>query len=419
MINYRSTYIPNKYLIIGGGGTGSRLVPLLAQFLKTCAWILNPEITIVDDDVVEEKNLLRQNFIATDVGKPKATVLAQRYSRAFNIPIIPVVERVEAFRAMGTKPNMEAAFSRHINNSVVIMCVDSPEARRHILSNLLMYSQQGGRVRNIMLIDSGNENDFGQIVVSHLEKPDIDSLTARDLLTWPRGLPGDVDIPFIPLDMQYYVDMKAETTLSCADLDQTMAINSAMAIGIFGIIQNLIYAQPIKYTRLNITLGDGATPEYITGGYIARTRSYNQEKFSALYPNIPITALYPASMGGSLVDFNKLTVQPFLKNMEIAKADTELKAKRESEAKAKAMLEAVTETIRKQAISDYLKTQIANLETNGLPPEVSSKPVSPTKDLFKPFADKEAMTRKTAQVKIKTDINDNSNWEEIPELNLR
>ena len=36
---------------------------------------------------VEEKNLLRQNFITSDQGKYKAEVLAKRYSAAFGVDI--------------------------------------------------------------------------------------------------------------------------------------------------------------------------------------------------------------------------------------------------------------------------------------------------------------------------------------------
>ena len=42
-------------------------------------------ILVCDGDVVEEKNLIRQNFVEQDVGRNKAQVLAERYSAAFGI----------------------------------------------------------------------------------------------------------------------------------------------------------------------------------------------------------------------------------------------------------------------------------------------------------------------------------------------
>lgn len=286
MISYVPGFVPNKIMIIGGGGTGSRLVPLLGQFLKTCAWIQNPEITIIDDDIVEEKNLLRQNFIQVDVGKPKAEVLAQRYSRAFNINIIPRVERVKPYdwavvQKELTQKDGESIyqlFRRYATNSIIIMCVDSPEARRHIVGHLTsamrsVYSRIAQN-SNVLLIDSGNENDFGQISVA-IPKTIVNSYYARDaLMALPNSLPGDFQLGTIPIDLQYYSDMKAETTLSCADLDQTMAINTMMAVTMFGVIQNFYYARPISFHRVNVTLSHGATPEYINPTFLKRVLGY-------------------------------------------------------------------------------------------------------------------------------------------------
>ena len=74
-------YLYNIY-IIGAGGTGGYLAQDLARYIA----VRTEEkynFTIVDGDVVEEKNLIRQNFIENDIGKNKAKVLAERYSKAF------------------------------------------------------------------------------------------------------------------------------------------------------------------------------------------------------------------------------------------------------------------------------------------------------------------------------------------------
>ena len=94
LFSWTPNFVPNKIIVFGCGGTGSRVVPLIAQFVKSCAWVLNPELVLIDFDSVEEKNLLRQNFISSDVGKNKAVVLASRYSKAFNIAITPIIHRV-------------------------------------------------------------------------------------------------------------------------------------------------------------------------------------------------------------------------------------------------------------------------------------------------------------------------------------
>lgn len=72
---------------IGGGGVASWFLP---QFIKSLynqriAFGITDEfiITIYDYDVVENKNILRQNFILEDVGKNKAKVLSDRYNNIY------------------------------------------------------------------------------------------------------------------------------------------------------------------------------------------------------------------------------------------------------------------------------------------------------------------------------------------------
>ncbi len=63
--------------LIGCGGVGSAILPSLC-LLKSPA-----EITLIDGDTLETKNLNRQLFQATDVGRNKAQALAARYHCPF------------------------------------------------------------------------------------------------------------------------------------------------------------------------------------------------------------------------------------------------------------------------------------------------------------------------------------------------
>lgn len=61
-------------LIIGAGGVASYLLPVLIKTFR-------PEkLTIIDKDVLEERNLDRQMFDADDVGEYKANALCSTYS---------------------------------------------------------------------------------------------------------------------------------------------------------------------------------------------------------------------------------------------------------------------------------------------------------------------------------------------------
>ena len=68
---------PVKIIMLGAGGTGGYIAPHLYRLLHTLERPV--KVIIVDGDIVEEKNLIRQNFVASDIGRNKAQVLAERY----------------------------------------------------------------------------------------------------------------------------------------------------------------------------------------------------------------------------------------------------------------------------------------------------------------------------------------------------
>lgn len=69
----------NRFFIIGCGGVGSWLTPALCALLHTNVKGSENEITLVDGDTLEEKNLDRQLFTEADIGKNKAEALGERY----------------------------------------------------------------------------------------------------------------------------------------------------------------------------------------------------------------------------------------------------------------------------------------------------------------------------------------------------
>lgn len=275
MLSYIPAFIPSTFVVYGVGGTGSRLVPLLAQFVKSCPWVVNPIIYLIDFDVVEEKNLARQNFVSRDIGKYKSDVLAERYSKAFDVNIISIPEKL-------TDISRETRLkSRDLtSNTMHIMCVDSPEARREILSTLYNhiynYSRIGYLSNNLLILDSGNENDFGQVTISGLLSAGGPTLYERkSLAAIPDMFPLSEKLDNIPLDVKYFTEMKSEIKESCAELDQTMAINSLVASTLFSVIQTVLYCKPISYNRIDVSLSHGSTPHYITPSMLVEMGEYS------------------------------------------------------------------------------------------------------------------------------------------------
>lgn len=68
-----------KVIVIGAGGIGSWLIPRLARLLETNQLPTVSGITVADNDIVEDKNLLYQNFSEGDILMEKALSLEARY----------------------------------------------------------------------------------------------------------------------------------------------------------------------------------------------------------------------------------------------------------------------------------------------------------------------------------------------------
>ena len=74
---------PVKVVMLGAGGTGAYVAPHVYRLLHV---LDRPaRFIICDGDIVEAKNLIRQNFVPADLGENKARVLAERYSTVLGI----------------------------------------------------------------------------------------------------------------------------------------------------------------------------------------------------------------------------------------------------------------------------------------------------------------------------------------------
>lgn len=136
--------------VIGCGGTGSQLLPRLAQLHKSMLALGHPAglaVTVWDPDEVSAHNCLRQNFFECDVHQKKASVMVNRLNMAHGLTW---QDRPEYFSVEAMK---------HDRADFIIGCVDSKKGRREIEAF----------VRNswntTYWIDAGNESDSGQVIV--------------------------------------------------------------------------------------------------------------------------------------------------------------------------------------------------------------------------------------------------------------
>lgn len=287
MFSFKASTIPSSIYVVGCGGTGSRLVPMLAQFIRSITkvynprgWLESPKIILVDGDDVEPKNLLRQNFVKNDIGKNKAVVLAQRYGRHFEIDISAVPEFVPTryCKEMSLYDAMKDTQADYVNQdtntflnknklirgnvaNMVIMCVDNVEARRSVIDTFSILSRGNNGIRTIF-VDAGNEDSFGQVkyftsdILSALKTPHRTIGKMRTLEVEPVEVPIGF-MPFPIMDYEHMVPGIA-SGVSCADLDQTLAINALMATNILAIVQNYYYGKAMLYNEVSVSL-DGSS----------------------------------------------------------------------------------------------------------------------------------------------------------------
>lgn len=153
---------PVKIVQLGAGGTGGHIAPHLYRLLYSLERPVR--YIICDGDVVEEKNLVRQNFTPADLGENKAQVIAERYSSVFGMETeyVPTfIETEERLRDLLTP--QQWCIGNHyppkiIHEMVILLgAVDNNKSRQ-------LCHRVFEQKRNLIYIDAGNGEHTGQVV---------------------------------------------------------------------------------------------------------------------------------------------------------------------------------------------------------------------------------------------------------------
>jgi len=124
-----------KIMIIGAGGIGSFLIPLLDKVGKG-----RYAVTVYDPDTVETKNLTYQNFDETDVGKNKAVIMESRYK---------IVE---------AQPYKVLSEQQIRGYDLVVCCADNLDIRRTMYTSKVGWLDLRAQGRNGLLISSDEDS---------------------------------------------------------------------------------------------------------------------------------------------------------------------------------------------------------------------------------------------------------------------
>ena len=302
MFTYKNRQIISNVVIIGCGGTGSRLLPMVSQLMSRGQWNdMIPTITLIDGDEVEVKNLTRQNFISDDVNRNKAECLAERYGSAFDIPTVCINQYIpDDIRSMSDwlsqmVPNSMRRLVAE-RPTVFFLCVDNMKIRYNIIQSILLSSAYTGLEH--FIVDAGNENTYGQTRVFSsrivpVREDGVNDLSVLDRLVDKKG--EGIPLPYIPCPVGTYLRSSGYTgnpDASCADLEQTAAVNAIMAMSMFSILQNLYMMLPLKVETWFYDIHNGNDQTRMDAKWI-RSIFEGREYF---VPKSESTTAYPVSI---------------------------------------------------------------------------------------------------------------------------
>lgn len=212
---------PVKIVQLGAGGTGGHIAPHMYRLLY--ALDRSVRYIICDGDIVEEKNLVRQNFTPAELGENKAKVLAERYSTVFGMETEYVPSFVESEEQLLTPQKWyTGVYGREVIREMVILlgAVDNNKSRQ--LCHRVFH-----QARELIYIDSGNGEFTGQVVCGIRQ--------AGRTLYPPIGT--------VYPDVLEDTD-KFPTELSCAEASvsapQSMAANITAAMAVVNIVYNIL-----------------------------------------------------------------------------------------------------------------------------------------------------------------------------------
>lgn len=230
---------PVKVVMLGAGGTGGHIAPHLYRLLY--ALDRPVRFIICDGDVVEEKNLVRQNFIPADLGENKAKVLAERYSTVFGMEteyVPDFVESEERLRKLLTPREYRMGpYVRDVIAEQVILigAVDNNRSRQ--LCHKVFYE-----THELIYIDSGNGEHTGQVVcgirsggrtmyrpvgavypdvLSAVDKFPTELSCAEASVSAPQSITANITAATVVVDMIYNILTQGESRVRYATFATT------------------------------------------------------------------------------------------------------------------------------------------------------------------------------------------------------
>ena len=249
-----------RVAVIGCGGTGSEIasgLPFLHQAMLAHGHPGGLEVTLIDGDVVSPTNIVRQAFGASDIGHPKAIILASRINAFYGLQWRALPRHLRA--------------SDVLDADLVIGCVDTRRARAIIRDSAV---RQARRERLTYWLDLGNGAASGQFILGQpcyetrsFDSADVD--LARSMRARKPRLVTELAPYRLPTVAELYpetVDVKADgkdDAPSCSAVEalarQEPFVNRAIAAQALAMLARLFRYGELAYHGGYVNLVTGRT----------------------------------------------------------------------------------------------------------------------------------------------------------------
>lgn len=200
-VHFTANYLispPNPVTVhvIGAGGTGSRVITELAEMNNALIALGHPglQVTLFDNDIVSEANLVRQRFAEAELGMHKATARINNINRWFGTN----------WKAVTKMYNAQNLFRfAHPSANIFITCVDKVSARFEIAGIIkkLFSENEYQQSKPYYWIDFGNGKDTGQAILSTVSK--IPQPKSEKFIT----------VPYLPTIIEEYGDLLKQSEI--------------------------------------------------------------------------------------------------------------------------------------------------------------------------------------------------------------
>lgn len=222
---FAPTQMISRVVLVGCGGTGSVWASAICRIIYDLSERGQhiPELWFVDHDKVEHKNVGRQMFVESEIGRYKADVLARRFNLSLGLNIQWFAEPFDA--------------QKHAHVSTLLCgAVDNHLARRALAR------------ANCTWIDAGNHRTAGQVIVGNTDKAHavVSAFKAARVAYLPNAA---LLFPSL-LEPEPIQQEQPQPDLSCADLvvrgEQHLLINTLMASVAAQYTYLLLNHEPVK-----------------------------------------------------------------------------------------------------------------------------------------------------------------------------